>query len=263
MVYTETGIFKRYKRNRTDKDGKTKEVTQVGVSGLSVNSQFDDNEEIVIISKKEFTELEAKILELESTAPEPVTNPKYYNELIQAKDEISNLKDIINNRNGLLMDTKDSISTVMGELLNEVTRLYEDSIKTGNKTTLDNVRKLVNLIQASYTNIYNYLLDLETDHNNKIDNSSLLARIRKSNSKLNLDQSKLLEFEKTLKEINEYYNNYTGIVETVEIPASNITEIKLKHLSNNIKLNELYIDTVPTDEDTSKDIDITPDKTNQ
>lgn len=263
MVYTETGIFKRYKRNRTDKDGKTKEVTQVGVSGLSVNSQFDDNEEIIIISKKEFTELEGKILELESTAPEPVTNQKYYNELIQAKDEISNLKDIINNRNGLLMDTKDSISTVMEELLNEVTQLYEDGIKTGNKKTLDNVRNLVNLIQASYTNIYNYLLDLETDHNNKIDNSNLLGRLRKSNSKLHLDQSKLLEFENTLKEINEYYNNYTGIVETVEIPTSNITKIRLKHLKNDIKLNELYIGTVPTDEDTNKDIDITPDKTNQ
>ena len=53
------------------------------------------------------------------------------------------------------------------------------------------------------------------------------------------------------------------LVETVEIPTSNITKIRLKHLKNDIKLNELYIGTVPTEDDTNKDIDITPDKTTQ
>ena len=51
----ETGKFKRYVRNREGK-----EVTQVGVSGLSVNSKFKDDEEIIILSKEDFNQLESK-----------------------------------------------------------------------------------------------------------------------------------------------------------------------------------------------------------
>lgn len=263
-IYTETGKFKRDTINRNGKP-----TNQIRVTGLSVNSKFKDNEDLIIMSKTEFTRLEnelinsnEKVKELESqinTASEILpANPKYYSELLEAKDEISTLKDIINNRNGLLMDTKDKVNLVLDKLLIELTNLYDTEIDKGNKETLEAVKDLIDLVQTSYNNIYNYLVELETSHNNNIDNSNLLTRLKKDNCKLKLDSSKVNEFTKDLEEINKYCNNYLDIVKPIEIPASKIHEIKLNATSKDLDINELFIDTNILDSK-DNDIDITPD----
>lgn len=56
MVYKEDGLFKRDVKQR----GKNK-VTQIRVTGIGVNSQFEDNEEIIILRKKDFNNLENQL----------------------------------------------------------------------------------------------------------------------------------------------------------------------------------------------------------
>lgn len=121
-IYTETGKFKRDTINRNGKP-----TNQIRVTGLSVNSKFKDDEEIIILSKEDFNQLESKannsteiiqnlenqlgeakvkIQTLETTAPEPnPENPKYINRVIDLQEEI-------NNRNQLLFNTQNTIKNI-------------------------------------------------------------------------------------------------------------------------------------------------------
>ncbi len=49
IVYKEDGLFKRDVKRRNNN-----KVTQIRVTGIGVNSRFEDNEKIVILQKKGF-----------------------------------------------------------------------------------------------------------------------------------------------------------------------------------------------------------------
>lgn len=278
MVYTEKAIFKRDKTNRQGKETNT-----IRVTGLSVNSKFGNNEKLTVLKTEDFTQLENqlstkddKIRELEnqlskanteienlkSTTPETVPdNPKYYQELIQAKDEINNLNQIINNRNGLLLNTQGNIYSLFDELATEISTLYNNTITEANTKTLTNIQVLINTIKEVYSTVNGYNEELETQkelHNSKVENSNFITRaLHKDSFKLQLDTSKLKGFENQLKEINDNCITYNDIVKPIEIPASKITEIKLNAQSKKFDIKELYIDT-GNEEETDKVI-ITPD----
>lgn len=229
----ETGKFKRYVRNREGK-----EVTQVGVSGLSVNSKFKDDEEIIILSKEDFNQLESKannsteiiqnlenqlgeakvkIQTLETTAPEPnPENPKYINRVIDLQEEI-------NNRNQLLFNTQNTIKNIFSE------------VNTAKGTTEKNIISLLSELQ----NDINIILELTKELpnqvngiNSSIDNTSWIKwTFSKNKFKIVLDmdkvnklEAKLVEF--TNKDIVQLANN---VITPVEIPTENLD------------LNQLYI----------------------
>ena len=77
MVYTEKAIFKRDIKEREN----GKKTTQIRVTGLSVNSKFKDNEEIIILSKEDFTDLETQL----STKDDKIRELE--NQLNQSKNE--------------------------------------------------------------------------------------------------------------------------------------------------------------------------------
>lgn len=277
MVYTEIGKFKRDTKTRGNK-----EVTQIRVTGLSTSSKFEDNEEIVVLSKDDFTELEnqlntsngiikdlenqlneanIKVINLENdTSNVGITNQKYYNELITAKDDISNLKDIIINRNNLLANTQDSINELLEELTTQITTLYDTELTKVNTENQLKIRSVLELVKETYNSLTNYLEELENqqvEYNKSIDNSNFLTRaLHKDSLKLKIDTSKIKALEGNLTNINEYCNNYEGIVKPVQIPANKIAEIKLNAKSKKFDIKELYINTGKVEDD---NLTINPD----
>ena len=266
----ETGKFKRDTINRNGKDTNT-----IRVTGLSVNSKFENNEDLIIFSKKEFTKLEnqlkskedtiqkleTEIQELKNTAPEPITNQKYYNELIQTKDEKANLLNTISNRNGLLLSTQEKLN----EMLDDITTAFSTEVSKANEDIVKQLKAKTDKLNKNITVLIDYVKELETlqdTHNNKVDNSSWYKRaFSKDTLKLNIDNSKLKDLDNKLNEINQYCINYEDIVKPVEIPASRISKIKLNAKSNKIDIKELYIDTTDLDEN-EENITITPEAVN-
>ena len=263
----ETGKFKRDTINRNGKETKT-----IRVTGLSVNSKFENNEDLIIFSKKEFTkletqlstqettiqELENEIQELKNTAPEPVTNQKYYNELIQTKDEKATLLETINNRNILIGNTQDKFNEILDDIFTE----FSTEITNANKDIVSQLKTKTDKLEENITVLLDYVKELETlqdSHNTKVDNSSWYKRaFSKDTFKLEIDTGKLKDLDSKLNEINQYCINYKSIVKPIEIPASRIREIKLNAKSNNLDIKELYIDTGNLDEN-EENITITPE----
>lgn len=279
----ETGKFKRDTINRNGKETNT-----VRVTGLSVNSMFEDNEELIIFSKKDFTQLDTQlnsneetiqdletqvstkdktitdlkneIENLKNTDTEPITSQKYYNELIQAKDEKANLLTAISNRNGLLLGTQDKLN----EMLDDITTSFSTEISNANEEIVDNLKAKTDTLKENITVLIDYVRDLENlqeNHNTKVDSSSWYKRaFSKDTFKLEIDTGKLKDLDSKLNEINQYCINYKDIVKPVEIPASRISEIKLNAKSNKFNIKELYIDTSDLDE--NDNITITPEAVN-
>lgn len=274
MVYYEKGIFKRDKVNRNGKKANT-----VRVTGLSVNSKFDDDDELIIMATEELTKLEAKIetykntirdlenqvKELENITPAPITDQKYYNELLTEKDDKANLLSTINNRNGLLLGTQEALNNMVDNFTNDITELYDTEIKQAKTDTLKDLQSKTDKIKDTVNVLIDYVNELETQqqkHNNTVDNSSWYKRaFSKDTFKMDLDTGKLDGIEKDLSEIKEYCINYEDIVKPVEIPASRISEIKLNAKSNKLDIKELYIDTSEL-ESNEDNITITPEAVN-
>lgn len=269
MVYYETGKFKRDKTNR---DGKP--TNTIRVTGLSVNSKFENNEDLIIMAKPEFTELETQISTYKETIQDlenqvrqlenntsQFTNQKYYNELIQAKDDKVTLLNTISNRNGLLLGTQDKLN----EMLDDITTEFSTEITQANKDIVNQLKAKTEVLKENITVLIDYVRQLETlqdSHNTKVDSSSWYKRaFSKDTFKLEIDNSKLKDLDSKLNEINQYCINYESIVKPVEIPASRIAEIKLNAKSNKFDIKELYIDTTDLD-DQEENITITPEAVN-
>lgn len=282
MVYTETGKFKRYERQR----GK-KKVTQVGVSGLSVNSKFEDNDEIIVIKKQDFTDLKnqindndilindlktqlqdckTKLDNLENDTPDTIPeSQKHTQDYIKSLEEISTLKDTINNRNALLLNTQTALTDLLNEYTTEVCNLYDNEISQAKKDTLKKLETFTALTKDTINNLFDYLEELETqrdNHNDKVNKSNWFTRaFSKDTLKLDIDTSKINGIRDNVEEIKEYCINYEGIVKPIEIPASRISEIQVNTSKNKINVKELYIDTGDNNINQDK-ITLTPEAVN-
>ena len=267
MVYFETGKFKRDTVNREGKPTKT-----VRVTGLSVNSKFDNNEELSILSKADFTEMETqlntnieKITELENqvktkddkireletqlkqanteietlknTPPEPTPeSPKYINKVIDLQEEI-------NNRNKLLMNTQNTINNIFTE------------VNTANNTSKDNLITLISELQTTAKTILDYgdeIRNQKDNINSEFKKVGWVKWIRNKN-KINivLDLDKLKELE---AEILKFTNT-----DIVQLASTVITPVEIP--TDKLDLNELYI-SIDTEDSSNEPIPskvITPD----
>ena len=244
MVYFENGIFKRDTKIRDNGN----KVTQIRVTGLSVNSKFRDNEELVILSKDDFTKLENqikidndKVKELENdlnTAKgETIESPKYYNRVISLQDEI-------NNRNELLLNTQNTINHIINEAVSNYNGLTNE-VTIANNNTKENLISLLSELQTDINNILEYSKEIpnQVDSiNNSIDNTSWFKWIRSKNKfKIVIDkdnlkdlEAKLLEF--TNKDIVQLSNS---LFTPIELPVSKLEELT----TNDLDLSKLYIST--------------------
>lgn len=222
----ETGIFRRYIRNR-----KGKEVTQVGVSGLSVNSKFEDGEEINILSTEELTQLETKIQNLKSqlkeaqveietlknATPEVSTEtPKYSNKVIELQEEI-------NNRNGLLMNTQNTINNIFTE------------VNTANNTSKDNLISLISELQTEVNTILDLSKELpnQADGINKQVKNMSWFKYAVSKNKINI----VLDMDK-LNEVQAKLIDFTS-KDIVQLANQLITPVEIS--TDKLDLTELFI----------------------
>lgn len=268
MVYYETGKFKRDTVNREGKQQKT-----VRVTGLSVNSKFKNNEELCILSKLEFTQLETqlnnsteKITELENkvsnqadkireletqlqqanteietlknTTPEPIPEPpKYINKVLELQEEI-------NNRNKLLMNTQNTINNIFTE------------VNTANNTSKDKLITLISELQTTAKTILDYGDEVRNQKDNINDEFKKVGWLKwirnknKINIVLDLDQLNELEAE-VLKFTN---------TDIVQLANTVITPVEIP--TDKLDLNELYIsiDTEDSSNETIPSKVIAPDK---
>jgi len=268
MVYFETGKFKRDTVNREGKPTKT-----VRVTGLSVNSKFDNNEELSILSKADFTEMETqlntniekvtqlenqvktnddKIRELETqlkqanteietlknTPPEPIPeSPKYINKVIDLQEEI-------NNRNKLLMNTQNTINNIFTEVNQNQTQ------------NLTNLIGLISELQTTAKTILDYGDEIRNQKdgiNSSIDKTNIIKwTFSKNKFKIVLDMDILTELE---AEIVKFTNT-----DIVQLANTVITPVEIP--TDKLNLNELYI-SIDTEDSSNEPIPskvITPDK---
>lgn len=238
MVYTEKAIFKRDIKEREN----GKKTTQIRVTGLSVNSKFKDNEEIIILSKEDFTDLETqlstkddKIRELENqlkqSKNETKESPKYINRVLELQEEI-------NNRNQLLFNTQNTINNIFTE------------VNTANNTSKDKVISLISELQTTANTILGLSEELQTQTGNINDGFKKVGWLEwiRNKNKINivLDMDKLTELEAKL---TEFTNN-----DIVQLANTVITPMEIP--TDNLDLNELYISTV--NDSSNNEIVITP-----
>lgn len=269
MVYSEKGVFKRYIRNRKDKDGNKKEVTQVGVSGLSVNSEFDDGEEIVVLRTSDFTEMENQIQSLEKQVNEfrlenetlqnandnsSTESPKYTNRVITLQEEI-------NNRNRLLMNTQNTINTIFTKTNNNYNELGTN-VTTANEETKDNIISLISGLQNEVKTILDLAQELPNQVNginSSIDKTKWFTWIRSKNKfKIVLDLDELQKLEAKLTEFTstDIVQLANSVITPVEIPTNNLDELTTEDLD----LTELYISI--ENDNTDNEITVTPEAVN-
>lgn len=238
MVYTEKAIFKRDIKEREN----GKKTTQIRVTGLSVNSKFKDNEEIIILSKEDFIDLETqlstkddKIRELENqlkqSKNETKESPKYINKVLELQEEI-------NNRNQLLFNTQNTINNIFTE------------VNTANNTSKDKVISLISELQTTANTILGLSEELQTQTGNINDGFKKVGWLEwiRNKNKINivLDMDKLTELEAKL---TEFTNN-----DIVQLANTVITPMEIP--TDNLDLNELYISTV--NDSSNNEIVITP-----
>ena len=235
MIYKEDGLFKRDVKRR----GNNK-VIQIRVTGIGVNSKFEDNEKIVILRKKDFANLEdqlntsiEKILELENQLEDGTTEtPKYTSKVIE-------LQELINNRNGLLMNTQNTINHIINEVTSEYNKLDKE-VSTANQKTKENIISLVAEVQNINSTIMDYNRELDKQIkaiNDNIEGTSWFTWIRSKNKfKIELDLDKVHELEAQLKEFNS--------IDTITRANDVIELVDVKPLSiEDLDLTELYINT--------------------
>lgn len=246
----ETGVFKRYERQRENK-----KVTQVGVSGLSVHSKFSDDEEIYILSKDEVTQLEnqltskddkiqelenqlkeakLKLENLESVTPEPIPEPpKYINKVIDLQEEI-------NNRNELLFNTQNTINTIFTE------------VNTANNTSKDNLISLLSELQGQVNTIIDLAKELpkQADGINQQVKAMNWFKYAVSKNKINIVLDKDI-----LNEVMAKLTEFTS-KDIVQMANQLITPVEIQ--TDKLDLTELYI-SIDSDKSSNEIVINTPD----
>lgn len=241
MTYTEKVTFK---RDTVNKKGKL--INTVRVKGLSVNSEFKDNEKIILISEKDFNQLENDLInsteKIRSLENEILTIKDSNTDTPKQTSTIIELQEEINNRNQLLFNTQNTINSIINESVINYNDLNNNVVKS-NEETKANIIELISQLQSDIKNILEYPREL--DHqvntiNSSIDNTSWFKWVRSKNKfKIILDIDKLRELEAKLIEFTsqDIVQLANKLITPVELPASNLDKLT----SNDLDLRDLYI----------------------
>lgn len=229
-MYYERAIFH---RDIKTKNGKQK--TQIRVSGLSVKSKFKDKENIIILSQKDFENLQNNV----STINAPGgggTSWKYQTELME-------LKDTINLRNELLFNLQDNVYNMLDMLTENIINAYSIALK---EKDIQNKEHLDQILEQYKTELFLILYEYLTQINQNIDNSNIFIRA------FNKDKLKLSgNLEEHLKEKLE------GVLDTPKLYPLEGVQIDINKIRNELK-NQNNLDLkglfISTNQDKDKEI---------
>lgn len=255
MVHYEKAYIRHYKRN----DNKNNRILKsVEVRGLKTNTKFKDKEKIIILSEKDFINLNNELEEMQKTNNDLLqeqTNQdnKISHDNILLYNKLFYLMEIINNRNELLIKTNDQLNNIIDVIINAIEKEYNIIIDKNNEIIKDNIKtdlkRIVNICNTNQKQ-QNILLNNELEKieieilkaNDQINNMSLLEflRVRKKFN-FNIDFSRLKEQNNNNVDFENILNiNLDHLIlnpDFKNIDYGNIKEIS----KNEININDLYI----------------------
>lgn len=245
MVYYELAYIKRYKKQSKykNKDNKIikREIETVQTKGLKKTSKFKDNQEIVIIDKKEFQEMEQQLKELHETNNKLLTNDLNQMQTNNNKMEFKliELMEIVNNRNELLFNANEQFNNIIDAIIKELSQEYNNLMLDVNKKNKKALELYLNdLLNNSNKELINNI-NLELDNiNNEFNNIGFLELFRKR-KKINIK----LECLEQLPENNNIVVSGGSIENIFNTPNFfNIDVSRIKaNAKNNIDFSKLYI----------------------
>lgn len=263
MVYFEIGYIRHYERNNKKEKRKIKTVE---IRGIKPTTKFKDKQEILIIDKQEFKQMQQ--------SHENELN-QIRNELNEAKQEINNLNnqlnnlenknnhetnqlnnkiiallEMINNRNQLIINANDNLNYIIDNIIKELNEQYGILINDNSQIIKKNLETFLKSVfdNANGNNIIlsNEIKRIEkelNEANEQLNNLSLWQMIRKRKEiNINIDLSNLKALETNLINYNDLNINYAidNIINEPNLNELDIIDIK-DNAKNRINFNDFYI----------------------
>lgn len=202
MYYEKAKFKRRVKKNKVKlKDGATTQsITEaINITGLSKDSQFEDNETIAIIKLDDLNkikELETQLQEKEQLINQLQQNDNKINtgQIEHSQKIIFDLVQLINNRNKEVLKANENINNNILAIIKTVSEEYNKVINESMTLNNDRVKELLEKLKVNYdgelTNINNtlvehYLEQLEDiNKNNELLASDMEQQIEEANKQI-------------------------------------------------------------------------------
>ena len=263
MVYYEQAYIRHYERNNKKEKRKIKTVE---VRGIKTNSKFKDNEQIILISRNEFNQMQEnqqqEINKLQNEINQlQETNKELTNELNQNdnnKNHETNqlyfkliaLMEMINNRNELLLNANDNLNYVIDNIIKELRQQFINLINDNGK---ENKKNLETFLKSVFDNANDNQIILKNDvsrieqelneANEQINNLSWWQLLRKRKQiKIDIDLTNLKELQGNLINYNGLDINIASDNILTEPNFNNLDLMEIKgNAKNKIDFQNLYI----------------------
>lgn len=263
MVYYEQAYIRHYERNNKKEKRKFKTVE---VRGIKTNSKFKDNEQIILISKSEFNQMQEnnqkEINKLQNEINQlQETNQQLTNELNQNENNKSHetnqlyfkliaLMEMINNRNELLLNANDNLNYIIDTIINELCQQYNILINDNNKEIKKNLetflKSLFDNANGNQILLKNEISRIEqelNEANEQLNNLSWWQLFRKRKQiNINIDLNNLRELQSNLINYNKLDINIASDNILTEPNFNNLDLVEIKgNAKNKIDFQKLYI----------------------
>lgn len=245
MYYEKAKFKRRVKKNKVKlKDGATTQsITEaINITGLSKDSQFEDNETIAIIKLDDLNkikELETQLQEKEQLINQLQQNDNKINtgQIEHSQKIIFDLVQLINNRNKEVLKANENINNNILAIIKTVSEEYNKAINESMTLNNDRVKELLEKLKVNYdgelTNISNtlvehYLEQLEDiNKNNELLASDMEQQIEEANKQIhNTSFLKLL-----LNKSKVNFNIATGKIKEPVKPVDKIINSDIAKVS--------------------------------
>lgn len=245
MYYEKAKFKRRVKKNKVKlKDGATTQsITEaINITGLSKDSQFEDNETIAIIKLDDLNkikELETQLQEKEQLINQLQQNDNKINtgQIEHSQKIIFDLVQLINNRNKEVLKANENINNNILAIIKTVSEEYNKAINESMTLNNDRVKELLEKLKVNYdgelTNINNtlvehYLEQLEDiNKNNELLASDMEQQIEEANKQIhNTSFLKLL-----LNKSKVNFNIATGKIKEPVKPVDKIINSDIAKVS--------------------------------
>ena len=213
MVYYEQGYIRHYERNNKKEKRKIKTVE---VRGIKTNSKFKDNEQIILISRNEFNQMQEN-----------------------QQQEINKLQNEINQLQETNKELTKELRQQFINLINDNGKENKKNLETFLKSVFDNANDNQILLKNEVSRIEQEL----NEANEQINNLSWWQLLRKRKQiNINIDLSNLKELQGNLINYNGLDINIASDKILTEPNFNNLDFMEIKgNAKNKIDFQKLYI----------------------
>lgn len=240
MVYYEIAYIRRYQKQASykNKNNETikRDIETVEARGIKKTSKFKDNQEIILIDKKEFETMQRQLKELQETNNKLLASDLNQMQSNNNKMELKliELMEVVNNRNELLFNVNEQFNNIVDAVIKELNQAYINLMIDVNKENKKQLELYINdLLDNSHNEFINNVNSELDNINNEFNNIGFLELFRKRN-KINIK----------LDCLDQVNNIGVGSIDNFFITPNfnNIDVGKIKdNAKNSIDFSRLYI----------------------